>query len=179
MKSFRSLLLFASLAIAACSTPKLSEHWPGNLPPLTYYTAIYDSDAKNSAIQTRDRYLLWVVRFYTGWKIYESGWFKITAEVLGEIEGAEDTQLAKKNMAALGLRIGAEWAKKHNDRFIRTGTVAAWGEALRESIERGEELSLMTKVANDLDMLEQGLIPVRDIEFERYYPDAEDEDDFF
>src|SRR5690606_25037101 len=100
-----------------------------------------------------DNYLMWVVRFYQGWKIYPRGWLRMTNELLETVDDPQLVEQISIRMADLGQTICGEWAKKSDERRIYTSHVAAWGNALLEAMARGEELQLISSIQRDVDSL--------------------------
>jgi hypothetical protein len=153
------------------------EHWPKDMPPRAYFIASYEADDENKKSEDLDEYLLWVVRFYQGWELYRNGWTQVTADSL---IGVNDPALAheiKTKMDLIGKAIGSEWPKNKKDRRILTRHIVVWGNALVESIKRGQELALINRVLADTDGLVQHRIDLEDIKAERYFP--RDGDDVF
>lgn len=150
----RALLLGLTLSFAACSHHQVAQdNWPANLPDHRYFQQAYDSDATNKAIQTRAEYETWVLRFYQGSAFYRRGWIKMTDELLAELPDTQQRQDARAKMDHLGILIASEWAKKDDKRAIFTRNVAVWGNALLESIDRGQPIELINRVTNDVNKL--------------------------
>lgn len=174
---FLSVLALSLFALTGCVShaPKEAQ-WPTDMPSRDTFVALYDADLDNKPGQDVDEYLLWVTRFYKGWELYRNGWSKVT---VNSLDGVTDAQLAaeiKTKMDLIGIRIAGEWAKNKSDRRIYTRHVIIWGNALVESIKRGEELKLINRVLNDVNNLMANEIGIDDIKAERYY--AKDDDVF-
>lgn len=165
-----SLIVYL-LLLAGCS--HLREHWPAEVPNKNRFLAVYQQDKINKAKQTQDEYLLWVERFYMGWEVYRRGWLKTTNELLEQIESPADQRKFKKKMDQLGFAISSEWAKKSKTRRIFTRHVSIWGNALIESLDRGEHEQLIEKVQQDVNALLAHKLEPDLITASRYYPEDE------
>jgi hypothetical protein len=163
-----SLYLFL---ISACT--HLKDQWPDQVPSRTQFVKTYNSDSVNKSIQTQQEYMLWVQRFYLGWEIYKRGWLKMTDELLAEIDDPQQQKIIEKKMRSLGLKISREWAKKSKQRRIYTRHVAIWGNALLESLDKGESLLLIDKVNEDVNALLAHKLEPKMITENRYYQQDE------
>ena len=168
-------VLLTLAALAGCTfTPVRQRDWPVDVPPLSHYETVYDNDSANQAIQTKDDYLTWVIRFYQGWEGYPRGWRDIrrnaTAAIAADRRAAVDEKFAR-----LGKFISGEWAKDVASRAIFTSTVAAWGDALAEAVERGEVDTLLDRVAEDVEALLSRKLDADSITLDRYYEPSTDD----
>lgn len=175
-----SLIVLLVMLLSACvsQAPK-EEHWPGDMPSRAFFVAAYEADTLNKKGQDVEEYLLWVIRFYEGWELYRNGWIQVTSDSL---IGVKDPELAReihRKMNLIGSGIAAEWAKNKSDRRVLTRHVVVWGNALIESIKRGEkeEMKLINRVLSDLNGLLEKNIDLDDVKADRYYP--RDKDDVF
>lgn len=179
MSRFFILLLFAfSLLIASCASraPIHTNNWPAHLPPRDYFVAHYEADTENKASEDLDEYLLWVIRFYEGWELYNNGWTKVTQDSLRGVKDPVVAQEIKTKMDLIGRGIASEWPKNKKDRRIFTRHIVVWGNALVEAIKRDQELHLINKVLADVNGLVAYQVAVDDIKAERYFPrDAGDD----
>ncbi|MES2675680.1 MAG: hypothetical protein V4660_15675 [Pseudomonadota bacterium] len=173
-----SLLLISVVLLNACVThaPKEAQ-WPTDIPSRSFFVAAYEADLDNKEIQDRDEYLLWVFRFYKGWELYRNGWSQVISDSLIGVTDPVVAQEIKTKMEFIGSTIATEWAKTKKDRRILTRHVVVWGNALIESIKRGERVTLINKVLSDVTGLLSGAIDLDDVKAERYYP--KDKDDVF
>ena len=166
---FVVLVLFSLLS--ACSSRMTKEaYWPTEIPSREFFVAKYEADIENQNVETLDEYLLWVVRFYEGWELYNNGWTKVTTDSL---HGVTDPVLAEKiktRMDMIGQTIACEWPKNKKDRRILTRHIVIWGNALVESIKRGQELALIDRVLADANGLLVRKIAIDDIKADRYFP---------
>lgn len=163
-------LIVYFLLMSGCT--QLREDWPSEVPNKNRFLAVYNKDPINKAMQTPEEYLLWVERFYMGWEIYRRGWLKTTNELMAEIEPAKQAEY-KKKMNKLGFAICSEWAKKSKTRRIYTRHVSVWGNALVESLDRGEYDQLVERVQADVDALLAHKLEPDLITASRYYPEDE------
>jgi hypothetical protein len=173
--TIRSALQALTLTtLAGCVIAPFSDReWPADIPPQSYYERLYESDAANRAAQTLDDYLIWVTRFYVGWEGYPRGWRDISREATGSIP-QERREVVGKKFYRLGKFISGEWAKDSRSRAIFTKTVAAWGDALFEAVQREEVEALLDRVAEDIENLLAGQLAPEAITLDRYYSDTDD-----
>ena len=146
--------------------------WPADLPPRVVFLAAWEADVPNQALQTRDDYLLWVERFYTGYNL-APGWLDVTRETLALIQEAERPDVAQR-LGGLGTRIAAEWAKDNSVRRIATRHAAVWRDALVEAIAQADLLAYLARVEADVTALLGGELDPDAVVFERYYVDEFD-----
>lgn len=161
-------MLLALVAASCARAPVQPVEWPEDLPPIGHYHQIYDQDEENQAAQSRTKYLEWVVRFYNGWKLHQDGWHATTRDVLHGIEDGADKQRLRRKMAHLGRMISGEWAKNSRSRRIRSQQLSVWGQALLDSIERGDEETLIDQVTHDVEALLSGDLDPTEITLARY-----------
>ena len=180
LKVFQALVLSAALILLnACSHHQIArDGWPQAIPPSTYFLSIYNADSANKAIQTEDEYFTWIIRFYNGWELYRRGWTKMSNELLEQVEDPAQIKEIKFKIDRIGRLVSGEWAKKVKQRTIFTRHVAIWGNALLESLDRGEPLPLINKINQDVDDLLAHKIHPDVITAARYFPPDED-DPFF
>jgi hypothetical protein len=164
-------ITFSLFLISGCT--HLKDQWPDQVPSRTQFVKTYNNDLNNKNIQTQEEYLLWIQRFYLGWEIYKRGWLKMTNELLVEVDDPKQKEIIEKKMHDLGLKISREWAKKTKQRRIYTRHVAIWGNALLESLDKGESILLIDKVSEDVNALLAHKIEPKMITENRYYPQDE------
>ena len=171
-------LLVITTFLTACATQKdIAHQWPEGLPALAYFEEVYAQDLRNQQEQTLDEYLVWVKRYYLGWELYRRGWLDVTQDLVNQIDDPALASEVNNKMLAIGRAVAGEWAKKTNTRKIFTRHVAVWGNALVESMNRGEELKLINIVQKDVNQLLADKLSVDAIKADRYY--APDKDDVF
>jgi len=173
-------LLFAMLilVLSACSHHQIArDGWPEEIPSHAYFFKVYNADIANKAVQTEEEYFTWIIRFYNGWELYRRGWTRMTNELIEQVEDPNQTKEIKHKVDRIGRLVSGEWAKKVKSRSIFTRHVAIWGNALLESLDRGEPLPLINHINKDIDDLLAHRIHPDLITAARYY--APDEDDPF
>lgn len=161
-------ILLTTLTASCVRAPVERVEWPDDLPPVDHYQQVYERDAQNQAVQPREEYLIWVVRFYKGWKLYQDGWQTTTRDVLYAVEDAARKERMRTKLARLGQLISAEWAKKSADRRIRSRELSIWGQVLLKAMNRNEEEKLIDQVTRDVNALLAGRLDPADINLERY-----------
>lgn len=176
------LLLFLSsmLVLPGCAFWKTDisrESWPKEAPPRADFEAEYAADKSNQAVQSEEEYLLWVKRFYTGWRLYGDGWNDLVPDVLSDIEDPDVHQELEDTLYTIGQDIASEWAKDTEDRRVHTRHLSVWGNAMRDAMTRGETEELINDIARDVARLMDRQLTVGDITSGRYH--EEDEDDVF
>ena len=173
----RYFSLFSLLAffLSGCANRQVSDvTWPENMPPRAYFVKVYNDDKINKEIQTQEEYLTWVVRFYQGSALYRRGWIKMTNELLEQIPNPNEAKVVEQKIAQVGRLVAGEWAKKSDTRTIYLSHVSVWGNALLESLDRNDALSLIERVNKDVEDLLARRINKDTITAERYYPQDED-----
>jgi hypothetical protein len=172
-----SFILACLLLVSCVSHAPKETQWPSDMPARSIFVAAYEADIINKPDQDLDEYLLWVFRFYKGWELYRNGWSQVINDSLIGVNDPVVAQEIKTKMEFIGLSIASEWAKNKKDRRILTRHVVVWGNALIESIKRGERLTLINKVLNDVAAILDKKIGLDEVNAERYYP--KDKDDVF
>lgn len=100
------------------------------------------------------------------------------SELLVESLPKEDErQEAAARLANLGERISVEWAQDNHVRNIDSSNVAIWGNALKTSAEKMEQLEFISQVEQDVEDLIARRLDPSEIQRERYYP-PDDYDNF-
>jgi len=171
MNRTRLLLSLALMTIAAAAcvrAPVERVEWPQDLPPMDHYDRLYQEDEANRAVQSREQYLKWVVRFYKGWKLYQDGWHTMTHDVLAGMESGPAKRRMRTKMAHLGRLVSGEWAKDSNGRRIRSRELSIWGQALVNALDRGEEERLIDEVTRDVEALLAGRLDPLQVKLSRY-----------
>ena len=175
------LISFVLLLGACVSVPERAEQWQSSWPPESFFETAYAAELDNQAVQSADNYMLWIRRFYQGWTFYPEGWDWLTERVLIGIEDDAQRQQITQQMYSMGMRISREWAKSSAHRVINTRHLLVWGESLKLSAARDQELWLAVKVSADIDGLLASTIEPSTIQSSRYYADsapANDADEF-
>ncbi|MEO0368997.1 MAG: hypothetical protein AAF197_09465 [Pseudomonadota bacterium] len=175
------LLTLLVFGLSACQTRITDENWPENIPDKAYFvqtgsTLIGEQDPDFD--KELNTYLLWVKRFYIGSIIYPLGWNEMSAQFLESLPATDNSQADVTNrLAILGRDIAAEWSQESSKSKISSGNVATWGAALRKAAERGEQLTFLTQVEDDVSKLLTGELSSNMIDQDRYYPE-QDYDNF-
>lgn len=171
----RHLTLLVVFILPACAAVQEKELiWPKELPAHDYFLNIYRQDSTNAKLQPVDQYMLWVMRFYQGSELYPNGWDNVTQDLLLRIKEPELAIEIKNKMEHLGLLISGEWAKNNKTRLITSQHVSIWGNALLRSLEQGETLDILERVAADVDDLMSNKISADVITENRFYAVEED-----
>lgn len=187
-KPLRSFLPYARLCFLAgfcwlltsCAAwrPEVSEAaWPDSIPPRAEFAALYEEDDANRAVQSEREYLLWIKRFYVGWRLYGQGWNDLVPDVMAHVADPLARLELTRELNDTGKIIAGEWAKDVDSRRIETRHLAIWGEAMREAVVRGDPEDMVRRIIADVnDLMDQTLS--RDaIDDDRYY--AVDANDVF
>lgn len=164
-----TLTLVLSLSLFSCSTLYKNSSWPSPLPPKYYFIDYYSYDKEHQKVLSLESYLVWIQRFYLGWKFYDRGWLKVTNEVSTTLKNKEDKKKSKEIMLKMGNRIAPEWAKNYQYRVINTRHLGIWGNAINQSIVNSEQLIILEKINRDVDALLDRTITPTDIADDRYY----------
>jgi len=166
------LLFVLMAALAACAVRAPEPDWPAGIPPRALFEAEWRNSPDNRPLQSREEYLLWVTRFYTGYGAVP-GWLSMTAQVLQRIPSVEHDAIEAR-LLELGGRIGAEWAKDNSVRLLSTRSAGVWRDALLEALARNELNAYLDRLAADVEALLAGELHNDAIRFERYYIDEFD-----
>ncbi|WP_036189355.1 hypothetical protein [Marinimicrobium agarilyticum] len=176
--ALRGLTLGLLLFVSGCAFWKTDisrENWPEKAPPRSDFEAEYAADKANQAVQSEREYLLWIKRFYIGWRLYADGWNDLVPEVLSEVNDAELRAELEAQLYEMGQDIASEWAKNTEDRRVHTRHLSVWGNALREAIASGETKEMIAEIARDVDQLMDHTLTIGDITASRYQEFEEDD----
>lgn len=168
------LLLFVS-GCAFWKTDISRQSWPEKAPPRSEFEAEYAADKANQAVQTEEEYLLWVKRFYTGWRLYAEGWVELVPEVLSEVDDPQLRAELEAELYDMGRDIASEWAKDTEERRVYTRHLSVWGNAMRDAIASGETKEMIEQISHDVDKLMNNVLTVGDITASRYQDFEEDD----
>ncbi|MBT8149886.1 MAG: hypothetical protein KJO62_00685, partial [Gammaproteobacteria bacterium] len=142
-----------SLLTACATTQRGLPPWPAELPPVEEFLSAHRADAANAAVQNEAEYLKWIKRFYLGWALYPNGWQWLTDTVMRETPDYQQRLHLKHQMADIGQRIGAEWAKDSRHRYINTSHLMVWGDAVKLAVRKGTQMQLADAISADVDGL--------------------------
>ena len=172
--STRLLLVILLFVLGACSSIRHQsavDDWPVALPEKAHYIALYQLDAVNQQVQSQEEYLKWVKRFYHGWALSPYSWDWMTKNALDQTALASDRALVQELLASIGYRVSGEWAKDSNQRQINSVNLLTWGDALKMSVKRGQQVELARQISADVDRLLAHELEPDMIDFDRYFPD--------
>ncbi len=165
-------------ALIACATVDSSRSWPENIPSRAFFVDIYHQTTDpNPSMAMLERHLTWIKRFYQGSMLYPLGWNRMTELLVASMPGQQDKQEAAERLYNLGKRISVEWAQDNHVRNIDSSNVATWGNALKTSAERMEQIEFIGRVEQDVEDLIARRLDPSEITRERYYP-PDDYDNF-
>jgi hypothetical protein len=159
-------ILFFVLTLASCVAPNI-DHWPNSVPDQQVFIAAYSADAENKQRQSLREYLQWVVSFYQGNLIHQSGWhdiqtYMITAPSLELNEELHD------QMGRLGVVIGSEWAKHNDIRLIDTRMLSLWGSTIQLASNFDTQQQSIEVISEDVSQLLNGNLDKEDVLESRY-----------
>jgi len=166
------LFMMSMLCVACAGLSVKPTEWPEDLPPMDYYENAYEQDSRNQALQSREKYLTWVRRFYKGWDLYQDGWLVTTRDILLGIEDDAARQQVEEKLFELGKLLSAEWAKESPERAVQTRELSIWGQALLKSLDRQRQEKLVDHVTRDVNALLGGSLDRTDINLKRYLETA-------
>ena len=169
-KSLFLIMILSSLS--ACSLTSSDLEWPEPAYPSEYFEAAFRADPEVVRYQTKDEYLLWVIRFYNGFNL-APGWLSLTRQVLEGLEEPYRSEVSER-IYLIGGIISSEWAKDNEVRLLDTRNVSVWGDALVEALDRDDLDDYMDRVEDDVAGIMAGELTREDIFFERYYIDEFD-----
>jgi len=170
------IALFTSSVLIGCQTVSTENNWPKDIPARNLFIEAYNEQVANNTNDTKlETHLQWIKRFYHGSLIYPIGWNDMIDMLVTSLD--RDQVSATKRLQDLGFRISVEWAQSNKHRKINSSNIATWGNALRTSVKREQQLEFLGLVEKDVDDLIAGKINAKEITEDRYYP-PEDFDDF-
>ena len=141
------------------------------MPERFIFVEAYQQQTNTTPSQSElERHLLWIKRFYRGSVLYPLGWNRMTELLLDSLETQAERDEARQRLYTLGLRIAIEWAQDNAVRKINSSNVATWGNALKTSADRNEQLQFIGEVELDVERLISGELLASEISRERYYP---------
>jgi hypothetical protein len=170
MKYLAPIAYCLVLSITACSNAPDKNHWAREIPSENFLSAYYQQDIPHQTALSERDYLMWVNRFYFGWKLYRRGWIQATEELVNSLPKTQDKQHAKRLMLDIGNLIGPEWAKNKKYRLINTRHLGIWGDAINASIVHHQQITTLNNIMNDAKALLKKDITSRLIVADRYYP---------
>jgi len=151
------LLIVLSISLSACHTSNKQSDWPDNIPQRSIFIDAYEKQVSAGTNDTSlETHLKWIKRFYRGLSIYP-GWNDMTNMVIESLaDSPQSTQdEAKIRLAVLGKKIAIEWAQSNDKRNINSANINTWGNALRTSVKKQQQMSFLTLVEKDVDALKK------------------------
>ncbi|MDX1490357.1 MAG: hypothetical protein R3332_03665 [Pseudohongiellaceae bacterium] len=164
-KSVAFLLLLVLLQ--SCSSTRVIEDWPSQLPEQAYFLDVYHADEKNRQLQSELDYLTWVVRFYQGWELMPTGWKDLRENMLFGLVGADLKQM-QQELRYLGAQISAEWAKDNSVRKIDTAMLSLWGSVIQSDFALEARKSSMQLITEDVERVLDGSLEAEAVNEQRY-----------
>jgi hypothetical protein len=160
-------VLLLSLVLSACAQRFDMAAWPADMPPRDHFLRLYAADVPNQALQTRQQYLEWVVRFYEGSEFMALGWNAITESVLVDLAKAPRAQLSRQ-LDALGQAISGEWAKDNQVRRIDTAMLSLWGGVMQADFAPDYRLAAVAMIRQDVVELLSARLAPEHVDEQRY-----------
>ena len=179
MKFFIStslIILFLSACAAQQRTAKA--YWPSELPAEDYFLEYYANAPEHQQAMETDEYLLWVKRFYLGWELYRPGWLEASKNLVATVSSEEEKRVAQQKTQLIGQLVAPEWAKENKYRLINSRHLVVWGNALNESISSNQQIAMLDKILNDIEVLLDRRLAPNEIAANRYYQVDSFGDDF-
>lgn len=154
------------LFLASCIGPNLKD-WPDSIPQTQVFIEAYDADEENQGRQSKTEYLEWVLSFYQGNLVYQSGWQDIQGYVYAAPAPEVEQELLEQ-LNLLGIAIGSEWSKHNDVRQIDTRMLSLWGSTIQLAPDFDTQKQTVEVIATDIVLLLIGSLSKQDILEERY-----------
>ena len=164
----RLAVVTAILVLQGCAAPvKEADAWPAQLPARQHFQHVYAADASNAAVQTEAQYLAWVRRFYEGSEFYAWGFLDLESLVQDGRDG-EAALILKQKLDAVGMQIGADWAKDRGEKSITTRMLVVWAAAIQSAVMTPGLESVVDQVSADVAAVLSGELDAAKISADRY-----------
>ncbi|MEY3668373.1 MAG: hypothetical protein RL572_1913 [Pseudomonadota bacterium] len=160
-------VLFLSVLLSACAQRAGPAAWPAHLPPQSHFLRVYAADIPNQALQTRQQYLEWVLRFYEGSEFMALGWNAIAESVLVDLPAPDHAALSRQ-LRALGQAISGEWAKDNQVRRIDTAMLSLWGGVMQADFTREYRVAAVAMIRQDVAELLSARLSPEHVDEQRY-----------
>ncbi len=160
-------VLLLSLVLSACAQRVDLPVWPADLPPQAHFLGLYEADLANQALQTRQQYLEWVVRFYEGSQYMALGWNAIAESVLVDLSDRRRAQLSRQ-LDELGKAISGEWAKDNQVRRIDTAMLSLWGAVMQADFAPDYRVAAVAMIRQDVVELLNARLAPEHVDEQRY-----------
>lgn len=156
------------LLLAGCATvPTPEPESTPQVPAQAYFVHVYEADARNQTLQTRQVYLDWVRQFYEGSELYPLGWTEFQRQLLAEVDGPLRAETAE-TLERLGQRIAADWSKHNSLRVVTSPMLLLWSLVIQEAVDTGLIMNALQTIDEDVSALLAGRLPAEEIVPERY-----------
>lgn len=165
-------ILLMTTLLVSCVAHVHDSDWIEDVPARSYFQKHWQSDSANQQLQNEDEYLVWVQRFYQGFKL-APGWLELTKQIENGIP-AKERKRVHRILTELGGKICAEWAKNNKVRKINSRSAAIWRDAVRESLAQDDLYPFLERLERDINNMLAGKLSNDQIYFERYYVDQFD-----
>ncbi|MCH2347955.1 MAG: hypothetical protein MK299_11300 [Pseudomonadales bacterium] len=162
------LISFLCLTLCACRNTDLP-NWPSELPEQHYFVSAYQSDINNTAAQSQQEYLQWVLSFYEGNLVVPTGWLYIQNLVVRSAQ-PELKEKLELHLTTLGGKIAAEWAKANEHRTIDSRMLGIWGSVLQLAEGPEQQQKTIQLIGEDVNaLLEKDLLAaeIQDVRYEQ------------
>ncbi len=154
------------LLLISCVNQNLAD-WPLSIPQQQVFVAAYTADSGNRQRQSQQEYLAWIMSFYQGNLVYQSGWLEIEMRVLAAIDSDERDHLDLQ-LNELGAAIASEWAKHNEIRLIDSRMLGLWGSVLQLASNVEQQQRSIELITEDVNALLSGSLRDSDIQEPRY-----------
>jgi len=166
----RAVLLITLLVLDGCAAQVARrDEWPRDLPGQDYFRVVYAADVSNSVLQSEEQYLAWVRRFYEGSELYPYGYDDIESFVLDGLDGEARTAIADQ-LRAIGMQIGAEWAKDRRVKLISTKMLSVWADAIQSDESAQDLATVLNRISADVGAVLAGSLDLSVVTPDRYNP---------
>ena len=161
-----SLLLLQLMTLASCVSTDIAD-WPDSVPPPEVFIEVYVEDEVNQDLQSQTEYLEWMLSFYQGNLVYQSGWQDVRGNVL-EAPSAEQRAQLLAELRELGIAIGSEWAKHNDVRLIDSRMLSLWGSTIQLAADFEQQRETVELISVDVALLLCGKLAKEEIHEQRY-----------
>ena len=142
------------ILLFSCANRNLAD-WPATIPQRQLFVEVYAADFVNQQRQSQQEYLQWIMSFYQGNLVYQSGWLEIEMIVLAAAEYGDSDQLDLR-LRDLGATIASEWAKHNEIRRIDSRMLGLWGSVLQLAANVEQRKRSIEIITEDVDALLSG-----------------------
>jgi hypothetical protein len=161
-----SLIMCLTLSLFSCVSQNLA-NWPESIPQQQHFVQAYGADAANQQRQSQQEYLEWIMSFYQGNLVYQTGWLDVETTVLATMQ-ADGHNLQDQQLRDLGAAIGAEWAKDNKIRVIDSRMLSLWGSVLQLAADSEQRRMSIELISADVEAVLAGNLSNAEIQEPRY-----------